>query len=87
MNETARRGLAAGAGRPEFAADGRGPVHYAHPDVPLAAVAYDEPVLTQIFAAAGLVPAAPPAYGRWSGRADGLSFQDLCLFTRRKDGA
>jgi SAM-dependent methyltransferase len=87
MNDVARRGLAAGAGRPEFAADGKGPVHYANPDVPLAAVAYDEPVLMQIFADAGLALAAAPAYGAWSGRGGGTSFQDLCLFTRRKEGA
>lgn len=85
MNDAARRGLAAGAGRPAFPADGPGPVHYAYPDVPLAAVAYDEPTLIGIFAAAGLVPAAAPAYGRWSGRSTGASFQDLCLFTHARE--
>lgn len=81
MNDAARRNLAAGAGRPAFKADGTGPAHYADPQVPLAAVAYDEPALVAMFAAAGLAPAAPPAYGHWSGRANGMSFQDLCLFS------
>lgn len=82
MNDAARRNLAVGAGRPAFAADGIGPVHYADADVPLAAVAYDEPALLTMFADAGLTPAAAPAYGHWSGRADGVSFQDLSLFSR-----
>jgi SAM-dependent methyltransferase len=82
MNDAARRNLAAGAGRPDFAADGPGPVHYADADVPLAAVAYDEPALVKMFADAGLAPAAAPGYGHWSGRSDGVSFQDLCLFSR-----
>lgn len=87
MNDAARRNLAAGTGRPAFRPDGEGPAHYADAKVPLAAVAYDEPALVDIFAAAGLVPAAAPAYGHWSGRADGGSFQDLCLFARTAEGA
>lgn len=81
MNDAARRNLAAGAGRPSFSVDAEGPAYYADPAVPLAAVAYDEPALLAMFAQAGLVPAAAPAYGHWSGRAGGASFQDLCLFT------
>jgi SAM-dependent methyltransferase len=82
MNDAARRNLASGAGRPSFPATGEGPDFYADPDVPLAAVAYEEAALVKMFAEAGLTPAAAPAYGHWSGRTAGVSFQDLCLFTR-----
>jgi SAM-dependent methyltransferase len=82
MNEPARRNLASGGGRIPFPAEGDGPVYYAYPEAPLAAVAYDESALVAMFAEAGLKLAGPPAYGTWSGRSSGLSFQDLCLFTR-----
>lgn len=82
MNDAARRNLAADSGRIAFPAEGDGPAHYAYPDAPLAAVAYDEAALVAMFAEAGLRLAGAPAYGSWSGRAGGLSFQDLCLFTR-----
>lgn len=82
MNDAARRNLASGAGRPSFPTTGDGPDFYADPDVPLAAVAYEEAALIKMFADAGLMPAAAPAYGHWSGRAGAASFQDLCLFSR-----
>lgn len=83
MTEAARRGLAEGKAGLAFPADGDGPAFYAEPEVPLAAVAYDEAALLAIFARAGLDLVGPPAYGRWAGRDDGLSYQDLCVFARR----
>lgn len=85
MTEAARRNLAQGQSGLAFRADEDGPAFYADPEVPLAAVAYDETALMAIFARAGLHPVGPPAYGRWSGRVEGPSFQDLCVFARRQE--
>jgi SAM-dependent methyltransferase len=87
MNDAARRNLAAGSGRLAFPVQEGGPAYHAYPDAPLAAVAYDEAALVAMFAAAGLRPAGAPAYGTWSGRAAGLSYQDLCLFERSGETA
>jgi SAM-dependent methyltransferase len=81
MDDVAREHLRTGPARLSFDPNGRGPEHYADPKVPTAAVAYDTEFLLEIFAAAGLVPARPIAYGHWSGRL-GDSYQDLCVLTK-----
>ncbi len=83
MDDTARAAIRAGHSRLAFDADAAGPDYYANPEQKLAAVAYDQRHLLSRFARAGLFLARPIAYGGWSGRAGGLSFQDICVFARR----
>ncbi len=49
---------------------------------PERAVAYAEPWLREALAAAGLRLEEPVRYGRWGGRADGLSLQDVVVAER-----
>lgn len=79
MNGPARDGLKADRRRLAFDPDGTGPEYLADPDHPAAAVAYDEAFLLDVFGAAGLHLAKPPAYGHWA-TGDGIAYQDLCLF-------
>ncbi|MBN1953792.1 MAG: class I SAM-dependent methyltransferase [Anaerolineae bacterium] len=51
-------------------------------DNPEVAVAYDEPRLLAMIEAAGLALRDTAHYGAWSGRDDGLSFQDILLLER-----
>lgn len=86
LNPPARAALRAArdAGRPrplEFDPDDAGPVLFANPQAPLAAVAFDEDFLLERFLRFGLVRRRPAGYGAWSGRASGF-FQDLCVFER-----
>jgi SAM-dependent methyltransferase len=46
------------------------------------AVAYDEAFVREIIAGAGLELVPPVHYGTWSGRTDGLSYQDILLVKR-----
>lgn len=81
MNPPARAALAAGRGRLRFDADADGPVYYADPDAPLAAVAFDEDAFLEKFLRHGLRRRSPAQYGCWSGR-DMPSFQDICIFEK-----
>jgi ubiquinone/menaquinone biosynthesis C-methylase UbiE len=81
MNEASRGALRRAAGRLPFDPNAPGPVHFAFSDNPLAAVAHDEAWLFERLALQGLRIAGPARYGRWSGRDDGLSYQDLCILT------
>ena len=81
MNEPARASLASNAGLLEFKANENGPFYYAIPEAPLAAVAYDEDYLLELFFRHGLRRRAPGIYGNWSGRV-GDSFQDICIFEK-----
>jgi SAM-dependent methyltransferase len=47
--------------------------------VPESAVAYDEIYLRQLVSQCGLEISGPIHYGTWSGRHDGLSYQDIVL--------
>lgn len=80
LNAPSRAGIAAGTARPAFPNDA-GPVLYADPAAPLAAVAYDEDTLLAAFLDAGLRRRPGAAYGHWSGR-NGVSFQDISVFER-----
>lgn len=81
MNGPAQDGLKADRRRLSFDPDGAGPEYLADPDHPAAAVAYDEAFLLDVFGAAGLRLAKPPAYGHWA-TGSGAAYQDLCLFEK-----
>lgn len=49
------------------------------PDAPEHALAYDESWVRGVYQARGLRIVEPIRYGRWSGRADGLSLQDIVI--------
>jgi ubiquinone/menaquinone biosynthesis C-methylase UbiE len=49
---------------------------------PESAVAYDENFVRQLLVQCGLELAEPVHYGTWSGRSDGLSYQDILLIRR-----
>lgn len=59
---------------------GEGEWRYVHEHSPESAVAYDENFVMQLLEKYGLV-VEKKIYGRWSGRADGLSYQDILLLT------
>jgi SAM-dependent methyltransferase len=82
LNGPARAGIATGAARPAFPDRPDERVLSADPAAPLAAVAFDEDALLAAFLAAGLRRRRPAAYGTWSGRKGGVSFQDICVFER-----
>ena len=54
--------------------------------VPESAVGVDEEAVRAFFAGAGLTVEEPVYYGRWSGRAEGRSYQDLILARRAAGG-
>jgi ubiquinone/menaquinone biosynthesis C-methylase UbiE len=54
--------------------------HYEHS--PESAVAYDEGYVMQLLEENGLALKEPIYYGRWTGRKDGLSYQDILLLER-----
>jgi len=82
MNDEARRHLSSEPGRLPFDTEAEGPVYFAHPEVPLAAVAYEEGHLIDLFSKAGLRLRAAPAYGHWCGRQPANNYQDICVFER-----
>lgn len=75
----------------ELAAQGQSDINLAHERdgyrirdqaVPESAVGVDEELVRGFFDRAGLVVDEPIHYGRWSGRVDALSYQDLLLARR-----
>jgi SAM-dependent methyltransferase len=81
MNQPAREALRKTGGALPFDPGAPGPTWYAHPQAPMAAVAFDEDVLLELFLRVGLRRLRPAAYGHWSGRSTPV-FQDLCVFER-----
>lgn len=81
MNPPARAALQQGKGMLAFDGNESGPTYYAIKDAPLAAVAFDEDVLLELFLRHGLRRVRPAGYGSWSGR-PGQSFQDICVFEK-----
>jgi SAM-dependent methyltransferase len=81
LNSPARAALRSGAGRLPFDPDAPGKLVYAHPAAPLAAVAFDEDTLLELFLRVGLRRLRPAVYGHWSGRPSPV-FQDICVFER-----
>lgn len=78
-NPPARAALRDGKGALAFDPAEPGPLHFAHKDAPLAAVAYEEDVLLELFLRHRLQRRRPAHYGTWSGR-PGQTFQDVCVF-------
>jgi len=81
VNPPARAALVAGGGALAFDPSAPGPVWYADPSAPSAAVAFDEDALLELFLRAGLRRRPGAEYGHWSGRPTPV-FQDLCVFER-----
>jgi SAM-dependent methyltransferase len=84
MNPPARTALLDGKGRIGFDGNETGPTYLGIKEAPLAAVAFDEDVLLELFFRHRLRRRNPAAYGSWSGRA-GDSFQDICIFDKATD--
>jgi SAM-dependent methyltransferase len=80
LNRPSREGIARGTARPAFPDTPGAPILVADPEAPLAAIAFDEDLLLACFLEAGLKRRRPAAYGSWSGREHGHSFQDICVF-------
>src|SRR6185369_11632478 len=62
---------------------GEGEWRYVHEHSPESAVAYDETFVMQLIEKVGLA-VEKPIYGRWSGREDGLSYQDILILSHKK---
>jgi ubiquinone/menaquinone biosynthesis C-methylase UbiE len=63
---------------------GAGEWRYVYEHSPESAIAYDEPFVMQLVETCGL-RLENRFYGRWSGRDDGLSYQDILLLSARSD--
>jgi len=62
---------------------GEGEWRYVHEHSPESAVAYDENFVMQLLEKHGLA-VKKKIYGRWSGREDGLSYQDILSLSHKK---
>ncbi len=62
---------------------GPGPYRLRDEAIPESAVAYEEGYLFDLLAACDLALEGPVRYGTWSGRPDGLSYQDVLLVRRQ----
>lgn len=62
---------------------GEGEWRYVRQDSPESAVAYDESFVLQLLEKYGLA-VKKRIYGRWSGREDGLSYQDIFIIRHKK---
>ena len=58
---------------------GSGPYRMRDESIPESAVAYDEVYLRKLLTQCGLEILGPIHYGTWSGRTDGLSYQDILM--------
>jgi ubiquinone/menaquinone biosynthesis C-methylase UbiE len=56
---------------------------YVYQHSPESAVAYEEGFITGLLEKQGLKLKEPIMYGRWSGRTDGLSYQDMLLLEKQ----
>ena len=61
---------------------GNGPWRYVYPQRPESAVAYEESYIRVLLPKCGLILQEPIHYGSWSGRHDGLSFQDMMILRK-----
>ena len=61
---------------------GDGPWRYIYPQRPESAVAYDESYILDLLTKYGFKLTEPIHYGTWSGRRDGLSFQDILILRK-----
>jgi SAM-dependent methyltransferase len=82
LNEEQARLALKGANDLEFKY-GEGVWRYRLEQSPESAVAYDENYVMELLTQHGLALKQPVYYGRWTGRKDGLSYQDLLLLEKR----
>jgi len=61
---------------------GKGVWKYRYEHSPESAVAYDESYIMELLEKHGLTLKAPIYYGHWTGRENGLSFQDILLLAK-----
>lgn len=75
----------------ELARQGRNQLHfdygddtwrYVYQNSPESAAAYEESFIMKLLERSGLKLKEPIMYGRWTGRADGLSYQDMLLLEK-----
>lgn len=62
---------------------GEGPWRYVYENSPESAAAYEESYVRELLKENDLVLKRPIFYGSWSGRKDGLSFQDILLLEKQ----
>jgi ubiquinone/menaquinone biosynthesis C-methylase UbiE len=73
----------AAAGRQELQFNfGEGVWRYMYEHSAESAVAYEESYIRGVLRKCGLILQRPIYYGRWTGRRDGLSFQDMLILTK-----
>ncbi|MGH6838988.1 MAG: class I SAM-dependent methyltransferase [Methylocella sp.] len=91
MNDEQRRLAAAGLDQIDFKAAGLDridfkygdpPWYYGIPGDPESRCAFDETYILDLLGQSGLALECPIYYGTWSGRADGISVQDMALIKR-----
>lgn len=80
--ELARRGL----NRLDFRY-GEGAWRYVYRHSPESAMAFDERHVLEMLSSHGLELSGPVLYGSWTGRVDGLSYQDMLLVRKRQTGS
>lgn len=83
LNETQQTLAAQGLNEIDFKY-GSGTYRMRSDAVPESAIAYEESFLRQLLHACGLEIIPPIHYGTWSGRTDGLSYQDIVLVRPRR---
>ncbi len=81
LNQTQESLAAEGRNEMKFAY-GEGAWRYLYAHSPENAVAYEEKYIIGLLQKHGLVLQAPIYYGTWSGRDDGLSFQDILILEK-----
>lgn len=86
LDEEAERGIASGKSMVS-PIHPIGPSRVARADVPEAAAAYPIAHVRKVCRAHGLEVIEPVHFGSWSGRAGGLSTQDILVFERRQPAA
>lgn len=84
LNEE-QAGLAVKGGNDLTFKYGEGVWRYRLEQSPESAVAYDESYVIELLEQHGLILKGPIRYGRWAGRQDGLSYQDILLLEKKDD--
>jgi hypothetical protein len=82
LHEQQRQLAAQGLNQLDFAF-GDGPCRSVYKHSPESAIAYDEGFVLSLLEKHGLALKGPIRYGRWSGLAEGLSYQDILLLEKR----
>ena len=82
LNDESRRAIEEGRSSQLFAYDHK-QCKVEHSDTPEDAVAYDEEMIRDMFSAQALYYDSAVNYGRWSGRTDGRTYQDLLVAIKK----